>query len=65
MIVHPKSIQLLSSENKKLTISLHPNQRWKLLQKDDTFVVSRKNTMLCLSKEEFDKYFLSKKATKE
>lgn len=57
MIVHPKNIQLLSSEDKKLTISLHPKQRWELTEKEDTYVVSRKNVMLYLSKEEFELNF--------
>lgn len=57
MIVHPKNIQLLSSEDKKLTISLHPNQRWELTEKEDSYVVSRKNVMLCLSKKEFELNF--------
>ena len=59
MFVHPKSIQLLSSEDKKLTISLHPKQRWELTGREDTYVVSRKNVMLCLSKEEFERLLAS------
>lgn len=57
MTVHPKTIQLLASDDKKLTISLHPKQRWEALQREEMYIVSRKNIMLCLSKEEYETYF--------
>lgn len=64
MLVRPKAVSLLASEDTKIVVSLHPRQKWVLDKKDSLYIVSRKNIMFCLEQPEFNKYFQEKK-TKE
>lgn len=51
MKVRPKEKTLLTSDDEAVIIGLHPNQRWRLVQKSNLYVLSRKNIILCLEKK--------------
>ena len=61
MFVKPIKIELITSDDSKVVISLHPSQKWELTTKDSYFIVSRKNIMLFLTEEEFHKSFQEKR----